>query len=165
MDWGYLFDLDRSTGKIYWRIKPAPCIRVGAEAGTLRKDGYLQVRYKDVSYYVHRIVFEMLGGTVPYGYTVDHINGNKSDNCPDNLRLASVAENAWNQKKASNNTSGMKGLNIHKHKHKWYWRAQVDYKTESYIKRFPYTEEGKLEAIAWLQATREGLHLDFANHG
>lgn len=41
---------------------------------------------------------------------IDHVNGNGHDNRPENLRYATHKENAWNSKKRSNNTSGVKGV-------------------------------------------------------
>jgi hypothetical protein len=58
------------------------------------------------------------------GYIVDHINGNGLDNRRANLRLATIAQNAWNSKKR-NPRSGYKGV--------WFagdkglWRAAIVY--------------------------------------
>ena len=58
----------------------------------------------------------------PEGYVIDHINGNGLDNRRANLRLATVAQNAWNSKKR-NPRSGYKGV--------WFaadkglWRAAI----------------------------------------
>ena len=59
---------------------------------------------------------------VPEGYIVDHINGNGLDNRRANLRLATIAQNAWNSMKR-NPRSGYKGV--------WFaadkgmWRASI----------------------------------------
>jgi hypothetical protein len=58
----------------------------------------------------------------PAGYVIDHINGCGLDNRRANLRLATVAQNAWNSKKR-NPRSGYKGV--------WFaaekglWRAAI----------------------------------------
>ena len=60
----------------------------------------------------------------PEGYVIDHINGNGLDNRRANLRLATVAQNAWNSRKR-NPRSGYKGV--------WFaadkglWRASIVY--------------------------------------
>jgi hypothetical protein len=60
----------------------------------------------------------------PKGCVIDHINGNGLDNRRANLRLATVAQNAWNSKKR-NPRSGYKGV--------WFavdkglWRAAIVY--------------------------------------
>lgn len=57
-------------------------------------------------------------------YVIDHINGNGLDNRRANLRLATVAQNAWNSKRR-NSRSGYKGV--------WFaadkgmWRAAIVY--------------------------------------
>lgn len=54
---------------------------------------------------MHRVI---LGA--PAGLVVDHINGDGLDNRRANLRLASIADNAHNQRLARNNTLGVKGV-------------------------------------------------------
>lgn len=55
---------------------------------------------------------------------VDHINGNKLDNCRTNLRLASFSQNGANKRVAINSSSGIKGVRWHKGK----WEAQIETK-------------------------------------
>jgi hypothetical protein len=59
---------------------------------------------------------------VPDGFVIDHINGNGLDNRRANLRLATVAQNAWNSKKR-NPVSGYKGVYFDRQKH--LWRAAI----------------------------------------
>ena len=58
----------------------------------------------------------------PEGYVIDHINGNGLDNRRANLRLATVAQNAWNSRKR-NPRSGYKGVCFASDK--GLWRAAI----------------------------------------
>lgn len=121
-------DYDPSTGKLFWRERDRsmfPCKRSyllwnsrysGKEAFiTLDTHGYLQgcVFWKTLR--AHRIVWLMCTGEWPIGQ-IDHINGVRTDNRFENLRLVSQRENARNQRLPSNNTSGVIGV---------YWRADA----------------------------------------
>jgi len=62
---------------------------------------------------------------VPLGKIVDHINGNVLDNRRENLRVVNNAQNAWNSKLQSCNTSGYKG--VHWDKTVGEWRARIGF--------------------------------------
>lgn len=59
--------------------------------------GYLQVKVMvdGVRHYTsaHRLVWLALNGTIPHGYLVNHKNGIKDDNRPENLELNTPSEN------------------------------------------------------------------------
>jgi len=55
---------------------------------------------------------------VPAGFVIDHINGSGLDNRRANLRLATVAQNAWNTKPRKSLT-GLKGVSFAKDKNCW----------------------------------------------
>lgn len=61
------------------------------------KDGYLKyaltINNKTVNLFVHRVVWEIVNGEIPEGFTVDHINNDKLDNLIDNLQLLPNKEN------------------------------------------------------------------------
>ena len=60
------------------------------------RDGYIRFRLGKKTVYAHRIAFEIMGVSIPDGYTVDHINGEKSDNRWANLRAVSRRMNQQN---------------------------------------------------------------------
>ena len=73
--------------------KVTPCERRRAEN---RAGNYLTVRAmidgKRVTALAHRLVWRHLHGPLPPDMTVNHKNGNKKDNRPDNLELATDSE-------------------------------------------------------------------------
>lgn len=59
-------------------------------------DGYYRMKFDGKFYRTHRIIFFMNTGIDPAQHVVDHIDGNRLNNNPDNLRSCTVAENLWN---------------------------------------------------------------------
>lgn len=47
--------------------------------------------------YVHRMVYEAFKGEIPKGMEIDHIDRNKHNNNPDNLRVVTKSENIKNR--------------------------------------------------------------------
>lgn len=55
--------------------------------GSKNKKGYLRIRFQGEEYRVHKLICETFHGLAPKdGLTADHINRNKLDNRPENLR-------------------------------------------------------------------------------
>ena len=73
------------------------------------------------SVFLHRLV----AGS-PEGLEVDHINQNKLDCRKANLRHATRAQNARNQRLTSANNSGFKGVRLHKGMGRWEARIKVN---------------------------------------
>lgn len=61
------------------------------------KNGYLivnvRINGKAMLVYAHRLVWEALKGAIPLKKDINHRDGNKTNNHPDNLELASRSEN------------------------------------------------------------------------
>ena len=64
----------------------------------------------------HRLAWLYMTGAWPGG-SLDHINGDGLDNRWENLRIATVAQNAMNAKMYSTNTVGLKGVSWSKGKY------------------------------------------------
>lgn len=69
--------------------------------------------------YLHRVVFEAYQGPIPDGLVIDHIDQNKLNNVPENLRAVTVGENNRNRSKRSDNRAGFKNVFWHKAVRKW----------------------------------------------
>lgn len=57
---------------------------------------------------------------------VDHIDGDRSNNRVENLRLVTRAQNAKNRKLNANNVLGLKGVSFHKRRQRYIARIQAD---------------------------------------
>ena len=98
-------------GKLYNLTSRSNAAIMLDEAGSLNENGYLRVRVGGVVYGVHRIVYAMRNGiNLSPTMQIDHINGDRTDNRIDNLRLATHAQNMRNTKISSRNTTGYKGV-------------------------------------------------------
>lgn len=99
------------TGAFAWRRKPANAKR--ADAGCRASSGYVLIRIDDVLYKAHRLAWLYVHGEWPSKF-IDHINRDKSDNRIVNLRIATRTQNTHNVGMFSSNTSGFKGVSLHK---------------------------------------------------
>ena len=93
---------------------------------------------------------------VPEGYVLDHINGSGLDNRRANLRLATIAQNAWNSKKR-NPRSGYKGVWLAKDK--GLWRAAIFCNRKR--KHLGYFKD-KVDAAKAYDKAATKLHKEFA---
>jgi len=108
-NFNHWFRYDIDTGKLYWKNKPQRSpIRIGNEVGSIDSQGYRTVRLMTKRYKAHRVVWHMHHGKWPN--QIDHINGNRDDNCIENLRSVTIRENALNQAIPQNNTTGISGV-------------------------------------------------------
>jgi hypothetical protein len=110
-----LFDYCPDTGIVRWKRKGVRTAVIGQPAGYPHSGGYLQVYF--TGYYpqvIHRVIWALVHGEFPR-CNIDHKNGDRADNRLDNLRLATVGENAQNIHKARPfNKTGLLGVSKHK---------------------------------------------------
>lgn len=120
------FDLDAETGRLTRKTSYGK-YRAGTQAGTIHPDGYLQMGLLGKRHLVHRVVFYMATGTDPQGYHVDHINGDRADNRPSNLRLATQVENLRHRTRmVATNKSGYRNVSWNTHWQGWQVSVKVD---------------------------------------
>lgn len=89
----------------------------GSVAGSIRKNGYISVAIANVAFYAHRLIWMREYGFAPE--SIDHIDGNKTNNRIDNLRASNPSVNTKNRAISSNNTSGQMGVYWHDQTQKW----------------------------------------------
>lgn len=112
---------DPDTGVFTWK-KEWKGKKVGDEAGFVDVHGYRNIVFNGQTYKAHRLAWFITHGKWPKDQ-IDHINQVKDDNRLCNLRECNHQENAWNRKKQSNNTSGMKGVTWDAKNKRW--KAQI----------------------------------------
>lgn len=126
---------DNETGKLYWLprndcgMKGFNCKFAGKEAMTcVERKGYLNGKIFDRHIKAHRVVWALHFGEWPNGQ-IDHINGVKSDNRIENLRVVTNRTNCRNQSKPKSNTSGWIGVSFNKSNGRWCAKYKKNYKT------------------------------------
>ena len=93
--------------------------KAGDPAGGLKKNGYYGLRIKRIDYRAQRIIYLLHYGVDPGKYLVDHIDGDVTNNAPENYRLATIAENNRNVKSHCDSTSRFTGVSWHSTAGKW----------------------------------------------
>jgi len=152
-----LFDYNPKTGELTWKIKPSRRVETGDQVGCIAQTGYIFTSIKKTSYKVHRLVWMWQYGKDPGSLDIDHINGNRSDNRIDNLRLVTHEENCRNRKQSRRNSSGVMGV----HKEQKKWRAELRFNGKKVCQR---RYEDWFEAVCARKSAenRYGFH---PNHG
>lgn len=105
-----LLHYDRETGRFTRLVRTAQSVRVGDEAGTVARNGYVYVSVDGRRYLAQRLAVLHVTGEWPKG-DVDHINGTKNDNRWSNLRDVTRSVNMLNVRaaRASNRSTGLLG--------------------------------------------------------
>lgn len=116
---GELLFFEPETGCFYWRASVGSRARAGDQAGSLGVMGYWMIRLDGRLYYAHRLVWLWVHGEWPTPM-VDHANGNRADNRPENLRLASMSQNLANARVSSRSRSGVKGVSWNSRLGRWH---------------------------------------------
>jgi len=127
-------------------------IAAGAMAGYKNNRGYWDIGLNKKLYKAHRIVYAILTGEDP-PCQVDHIDGNRSNNAIENLRLATRnhKDNGQNSGLSKNNTSGFCGVCHHKATNRWVAYITVN-RERTHLGTFDTPEEAY---AAYLEAKKK----------
>lgn len=134
----------------FTRILSVSQAKAGARAGC-KTAGYLAVRIDGELHYCHRLAWLYMTGKWPQGQ-IDHINGDKMDNCWCNLRDVSRRINQQNRRAAqANNSVGM--LGVYRNRGRYMARLTLE-EGDKYLGTFDTAEQAH---AAYLAAKRK-LH-------
>ena len=153
-----LFHYDPLTGVLTRRVSVSSNAQAGDITGTVDGKGYLQVMIDRKNYRVHRLAWLYVHGIFPDN-SIDHINGDTSDNRIINLRDVLQSENGKNQTMPKTNKSGIMGVRWYRQRGKWHAQICVNRKRI----HLGYYEDLELAALVRQEAElKYGFHL---NHG
>lgn len=117
--------IDRLGGKDF----KSPVAKAGEVSGAKMFDGYWAVRLHNRMYKAHRVVWELFHGVIPNGKCIDHIDGDRSNNSLENLRVVNYSQNSRNREFSPTETNPMSGVALYQCRQKgrdyFYWRVSV----------------------------------------
>lgn len=146
---------DPETGYWEWLVSIGG-VRAGKPASTgLNGQNYRRIRIDGVLYLAHILAWFYVHGEWPES-TVDHEDGDPSNNVFKNLRSASRAQQMMNTKVRKDNSSGVKG--VYEDRRRGGWIAEIHANGRRLSKKFWSFSE----AVAWRKEMEIRLHGEFA---
>lgn len=150
INWGdYFYEDASSPSGLRYKNKTSRKAKDSA-AGTLsfqkttRYTHCWLIHFRQKCYSVHRILWVMRNGSLSNDVVIDHLNGDPCDNSIGNLAIKTFKENLQNQKKYTNNRTGITGV----YKSQGYYIAQwVDPLAGTSRKLFSIHKLGDIEAL------------------
>jgi hypothetical protein len=129
-------------GRLFWRMDRKAGLgttrkRAGDRAGWLSCSGYWSVWMDGVNIQAHRVVWALTHGEWPPGL-LDHADRDRTNNRPDNLRLATSSQNAGNTTKRKG--PGIRGVSKAKGCDRWTAKICMN-KKKVYLGIFKTPEE------------------------
>lgn len=145
------------TGLFFWRVFKSGR-KMDRAVGAVTGAGYLVTTFHYKQYSLHRLAFLYMLGSFPDGM-VDHIDCNKLNNRWDNIRLATIFENAQNKPLGHTNNSGFKGVCWDRTNNRW--KASINFNGKA--KHLGMFKE-KEDAANCVRSFREQVHKEFTRH-
>lgn len=119
-----LLSFDTEKGIITWNHTMGGKAKKGQEAGALTENGYVAIRVDQRDYLAHRLMWLYVYGAFPV-LNIDHIDRDKTNNRPNNLRLATEKQNGENRSLKSKNASGHRGVFLRKYLKSKPWAVSI----------------------------------------
>lgn len=141
-----MLDYVPASGLLLQR-KKRPRIQVGSIAGVITPHGYRYIQLDGQKYAAHRLVWLIETGFFPEKH-LDHIDGNKLNNCFTNLREVTVKQNSENKTAQKNNQLGVRGVCFNKRLGKYIAQIQHNGKNK-HIGVFDTIEQAKDAYVEW----------------
>lgn len=133
-----LLEYDPDTGIFIWKVKRQGTHK-GAVAGCRDTFGHIRIMIDRVSYGAHRLSWLYMTGNWPKD-EIDHRDCDPANNKFKNLREATPSQNSANIRVKPKNTSGFKGVTLHKSTGKWQSSIKTAGKT-TYLGMFARPED------------------------
>lgn len=136
----HMIHYDKEKGILTWK-NSSKTSRNGMMCGHGRgRSGYRVVGILMSQYLYHRIAYFIHTGIDPFGYIVDHKDGDPTNNKPSNLRLASRSQNNANGRPYKTSKTGFRGA---------FWQKSMKKYCAS------IQSEGKREVIGYFNCPTE----------
>jgi hypothetical protein len=142
------------SGQLFWKKNPHRYGQVipGKPVLSVDATGYGRVKLDKQSYKIHRIIWAMANGQDPGEFEIDHINRDKLDNRPQNLRLATSKQNKQNRIHATVGSTGEQC--IHRNPPRCKQKPYIVRVKRVYLGTFATMDEAKLVRDAYLESIR-----------
>lgn len=103
------FDYHQDGYLVWKKLHPrAYSTKIGDKAGSSMHYGHKRLEFFSKNYWLHKLIYLYHFNQNPK--FIDHIDNNPLNNKIENLRPCDLAQNAWNRKMPSTNTTGFKGV-------------------------------------------------------
>lgn len=175
-DWNEHFEVDEKSPSGIMRIKDKNLKnfegwRVGYKHfesnGNPRAWG---LKFQERLYVVHRIIWVLTYGSIDSALVIDHLDGDPFNNKINNLSLKTTAGNMKNQRKYSNNTTGITGVKLTDAGGGMFYYTAQWYELNKYQKKKHFSiqklgwEEAKTLATAYREEQIQRLILEGAEY-
>lgn len=137
----------------------------------MKKGGHWQINLtvdgKRIRLLAHRVIWQLIHGTIPDDMVIDHINMDGSDNRLSNLRCITQTQNVRNGKKKSHNKTGITGVSYLKDGHGYWYHVAHWYEIDGKhrVKYFSVNKYGFEESLNKACAYRDKMIAELNEQG